>query len=232
MKRSRLRVFVAGTDTGVGKTEVACGLLRSLAGRGLAPVPFKPYESGCDDLNAPSDALALQRAALSPISLEQICPHRFKSALAPGLAAQREGRIASFSKTLEVYQSFENHHLVVEGAGGLRVPVDDQREIIDLISAMELPVLLVARSGLGTLNHIALSVEALRTREIAVAGVLLCRSTPQLDEAETSNAEWLNRHYPFPILGPVPFERDSHLRLKEFCSVLDPWVTDWLAGDR
>src|SRR6266851_5360690 len=125
------RLFVTGTDTGVGKTEAACALLSLLARRGLGPAAFKPYETGCRDPRA------------------------------PGIAAHRLRREPSFQKTLRAFKAFANRPLVVEGAGGLHVPIDSQREMIDLIHLFRLPVLLVARAGLGTLNHTALSLEAL-----------------------------------------------------------------------
>src|SRR3954468_22653342 len=82
------RYFVTATDTGVGKTEVACALLSLMADAGLAPAAFKPYESGCEDLSSPADATALKAAARTDDDLALICPHRFRLPLAPGVAAR------------------------------------------------------------------------------------------------------------------------------------------------
>ena len=114
-------VFVTATDTGVGKTEVACALLSLMADAGLSPAAFKPYESGCDDLAAPADATALKAAARTDDDLALICPHRFRLPLAPGVAARRLRQDPPFAVTLELFRAFDRRALVVEGAGGLLV---------------------------------------------------------------------------------------------------------------
>jgi dethiobiotin synthetase len=224
-----LRLFVTGTDTGVGKTEVSCALLSLLADRGLEPVPWKPYESGCADPERPADALALRAAARSELPLEQLSLHRFRAALAPGIAARLEGKLPSFSRTLRAFSRFGGRSVVVEGAGGLRVPIDPKREVVDLIAALGLPVLLVARAGLGTLNHTALSLEALERRGIPVRAVVLVRSVRGSDPAERDNPAELLRRHPVPVLGPVPFRSPASTRRAAFRSALEPWLNALLA---
>jgi dethiobiotin synthetase len=214
------RLFVTGTDTGVGKTEAACALLSLLARRGLGPAAFKPYETGCRDLRAPGDACALREAARSKDELELICPHRFKLPLAPGIAAHRLRREPSFQKTLRAFKAFANRPLVVEGAGGLHVPIDSQREMIDLIHLFRLPVLLVARAGLGTLNHTALSLEALFRKGVAVKAVLFSCSSPQRDPSERDNPRWIEKRHRVRILGPVPFRAEPDRRRAAFARAL------------
>src|SRR5215471_90841 len=109
------RVFVTATDTGVGKTQVAAALLSLLADAGVSPAPFKPYESGCTRLSRPADALELRSAARSTDSLDQICVHRFRAPLAPGVAAARLGRTPDVRPVLAAFRSFGNRPLVVEG---------------------------------------------------------------------------------------------------------------------
>jgi len=202
---SRLpRYFVTATDTGVGKTEVACALLSLMADANLHPAAFKPYESGCDDLAAPADALALKAAARTEDDLALICPHRFRLPLAPGVAARRLRQDPPFSVTLELFRAFDRRALVVEGAGGLLVPIDRRRDVIDLIAALRLPVVLVARAGLGTLNHTGLSLQALAARKLEVRAVVLSRSTPTSDPSEKDNAALLAERHRVPVLGPVP----------------------------
>jgi dethiobiotin synthetase len=210
------RVFVTGTDTGVGKTEAACALLSLLAKRGLKPAAFKPYESGCRDLRAPSDACALREAARSEDGLDLICPHRFKLPLAPGIAAHRLRREPSFQKTLRAFKAFANRPLVVEGAGGLHVPIDSRREVIDLIHALRLPVLLVARAGLGTLNHTVLSLEALSRNGVAVKAVLFSCSSRRGDPSERDNPRWIEKREGVRILGPVAFRAQPARRRAAF----------------
>ncbi|HET9158757.1 MAG TPA: dethiobiotin synthase [Myxococcaceae bacterium] len=216
------RVFVTATDTGVGKTQVSAALLSLLADAGLSPAPFKPYESGCTRLARPADALELRAAAQSSDSLDQVCVHRFRAPLAPGVAAARMGRVPDFRPVLAAFRSFGNRSLVAEGAGGLLVPLDPRRDVIDLIEALGLPVVLVARAGLGTLNHTGLSLRLLRARRIPVRAVVLSRSSPVRDPSVEDNATWLARRHEVPVLGPVPFIEDPERRRRAFRTVLRP----------
>ncbi|HEY8210316.1 MAG TPA: dethiobiotin synthase [Myxococcaceae bacterium] len=210
------RYFVTATDTGVGKTQVACALLSLMADAGLAPAAFKPYESGCEDLSAPADAVALKAAARTDDDLALICPHRFRFPLAPGVAARRLRQDPPFAVTLELFRAFDRRALVVEGAGGLLVPIDRRRDVIDLVAALKLPVILVARSGLGTLNHTGLSLQALAARKLRVRAVVLSRSTPTADPSERDNASLLAERHRVPVLGPVPYLRDPNRRRAAF----------------
>ncbi len=216
------QVFVTGTDTGVGKTQASCALLSLLADAGLAPQGFKPYESGCASLAAPSDALALRAAAGSTLPVDAVCPHRFRAPLAPGVAARRLGREPDWDVTLAAWERLRQGPVVVEGAGGLHVPLDSRHDIIDLIQELRLPVLLVARAGLGTLNHTALSLAALASRNIPVLAVLLSRGTPSRDSSERDNRELLMERHGVPVLGPVPFVRDARRRHAAFRRALLP----------
>lgn len=210
------RYFVAGTDTGVGKTEVASALLSLLADAGLAPGALKPYESGCADVERPADALALRAAARSEDALGHISLHRFRAALAPGMAAERLGLNPSWTETLKAFRAFQGRALVVEGAGGLLVPLDRRHQVIDLVAATRLPVVLVARAGLGTLNHTGLSLLALRERRIPVRAVVLVQSSPTRDGSARENARWLKRRDGVEVLGPVPFVPDAEERRAAF----------------
>lgn len=216
------RIFVAGTDTEIGKTQVATALLSLLADRGDRPAPFKPYETGVARGDLPADAEALRLAARSVDDLHLICPHRFLEPLAPGVAAEREGRQPSFAETLAAYKSFARRSLVAEAAGGLRVPIDARRDNLDLIAALKLPVLLVARAGLGTLNHTALSLDALRARRIPVRAVVLVRSVERRDPSERDNARIIETRHRVHMLGPVPFVQDAARRRAAFRRALRP----------
>ena len=216
------RVFVTATDTGVGKTQVAAALLSLLADAGLSPAPFKPYESGCTRLSRPADALELRAAARSSDSLDQVCVHRFRAPLAPGAAAARMGVVPDFRPVLAAFRGFGSRSLVVEGAGGLLVPLDPRRDVVDLIEALGLPVLLVARAGLGTLNHTGLSLRLLQARRIPVRAVVLSRSSPVRDPSVEDNATWLGRRHGVPVLGPVPFIEDPARRRRAFRTLLRP----------
>jgi dethiobiotin synthetase len=189
---------------------------------GLRPQGFKPYESGCDSLSAPSDALAMRAAARSELPVELLCPHRFRAPLAPGVAARRLGREPDWNTTLAAWERLRQGPVVVEGAGGLFVPIDSRRDMIDLITTLQLPVLLVARAGLGTLNHTALSLRALAERGLTVRAVLLSRSTPTRDPSERDNRLLLEERHGLPVLGPVPFLREPRRRHAAFREALRP----------
>ena len=198
------RYFVTGTDTGVGKTEVAAALLSLMADAGLAPGALKPYESGCAD------------AARSEDALGNISLHRFRARLAPGMAAERLGLNPSWAETLKAFRAFQGRALVVEGAGGLLVPLDRGHQVIDLVAATRLPVVLVARAGLGTLNHTGLSLLALRERRIRVRAVVLVQASAARDGSARENARWLARRDGVEVLGPVPFVPDAGKRRVAF----------------
>ena len=194
--------FVTGTDTGVGKTQVAGALLALLADAGQRPAAFKPYESGVRGV--PEDAAWLQRCGGGWQPLQTVCVHRFRAPVAPGVAAAREGRAASWAKTLKTFHAL-GAPVVVEGAGGLLVPLDREHDVVDLAAAVKLPVVLVARAGLGTLNHVALSLRLLQARRLEVAAVVLVKSTRGRDASELDNPAWLRLRHRVPVLGPLPF---------------------------
>lgn len=224
------RVFVTGTDTGVGKTQVSTALLSLLADAGRLPAPMKPYETGVTRARGPEDALAMRAAARSEDALDDICVHRFRLPLAPGVAAVRERRPADFSTVQAAYERFAGRDLVVEGAGGLFVPLDAERDVIDVIVAWNLPVVLVARAGLGTLNHVALSLEALAQRRARVLAVVLSRGTPAADPSLKDNAPWLARRHRVLVLGPVPYLEDARRRREAFRRALAPLLDPALKG--
>ena len=218
------QIFVTGTDTGVGKTQASCALLSLLADAGLKPQGFKPYESGCASLRAPADTLALREAARSTLPVDALCPHRFRVPVAPGVAARRLGREPDWDVTLAAWEGLRHGPVVVEGAGGLFVPLDSRHDIIDLVATLRLPVLLVARAGLGTLNHTALSLQALAARRIPVKAVLLSRGTPARDTSERDNRLMLEARHGVPVLGPVPYLPDARKRRAAFRRALQPLV--------
>lgn len=216
--------FIAGTDTGVGKTQVARALCSLIPGA----VPLKPAETGCEDLQKPEDALALREAAHSSLPLDQICPFRFRMPAAPLVAADAEGRTVDVM-AIEKIAAAATGPLIVEAAGGLLVPLAREIELadadpattppperivtnLDLAERLGLPVILVARAGLGTLNHSALSLEALEGRGIKVAAVVLNRTVEHDDPSVASNAQWVAAMTGARVLGPGPFEPDAAAR--------------------
>lgn len=182
-------LFIAGTDTGVGKTRVATALCAGLRARGVRVGVFKPAETGCPDPSQAADALALIEASGCAEPLDRVCPYRLKEPLAPTVAAQREGvviDIAVLGRALTHLR--EDHDLVLcEGAGGLLVPLAEGVLNADWIESQNLPVLLVGRLGLGTLNHTLLSVRYLLSRRVELLGTVLSETEPSSTVAEETN---------------------------------------------
>ncbi len=206
-------LFVTGTDTGVGKTEVACGLVRGHRARGLDVGAMKPAQSGHAP-GEPSDADRLRAAAGDADPAELVCPYTFGPPLAPAVAARLEGRTVSLPRLLDAARALAARHaaLVVEGAGGLMTPLTGRETFADLAVALGLPVLVVARAGLGTVNHVALTCEALRARGLVVHGVVLNRTSGGHDPSEPHNAGEIERLTGVRVLAALPFERDAAAR--------------------
>lgn len=215
-----MRYFVTGTDTDVGKTQVAAGLLSAMARAGQRPFAWKPFESG-----GTGDAERLWRAAGAWQPRESVCLYRLAEPLAPSMAAAREGVRIDWARVLRAFRGLGDGPGVVEGAGGLHVPVTARRDVIDLVEALELPVVLVARAGLGTINHTSLSLEALRARRVPVAAVVLSVTSPMQDLAVRLNRDELQRRYPrVRFLGPVAFLPDEARRHRAMQRALAPLV--------
>jgi dethiobiotin synthetase len=172
-------LFIAGSDTGVGKTVVSVGLVRIARNLGIRCVGVKPVETGCA-LRAgqlhPEDGYLLQKAAGGSIDLDDCAPFRFSIPASPFRAAALEGRklfLVDMEEHIRTLQS--NWELViVEAAGGLMVPIQDHLMNIDLVERLGYPTVLVGRAGLGTINHTLLSLHALRNRGIEPAGIVIC----------------------------------------------------------
>lgn len=155
--------FVTGTDTGIGKTVVSAILTK-----GLGATYWKPVQSG---LHEETDTEAVARMTGLPENHFQEETYRLSEPLSPHASAAIDNvEIDMRAFSIPDYQT---QHMVVEGAGGIHVPLNENHMIVDLISQLELPVLIVSRSGLGTLNHTLLTIEALRKRNISILGVVM-----------------------------------------------------------
>jgi len=214
-------LFVTATDTGVGKTEVTCALLRDARARGLDAVGMKPAQSGVVP-GEPSDAERLARASDGAEALEIVCPYSLAAPLAPAVAARVEGKEISFARIVDGARALAARHdaILVEGAGGLLVPLTDRETYADLAAALGLPVLVVARAGLGTVNHTALTVEALRRRGLAVAGIVMNRTTPADDPSVPHNAGEIARLTGIAPAALLPFVPDIDAREAALRSML------------
>ena len=185
--------FVTATATGVGKTFITAALAKALRGRGRDVAVFKPVQSGAraDD---PSGDAALLGAD---------CVYAFAAALAPLVAARAEGRTIELEPILARAGELAREHelLLVEGAGGLLVPLADDLDIADLAAALGLPLVVVARAGLGTVNHTLLTIEAAKARGLEIAGVVL---NGKNDESTAGNAALSEAGSGVRVLAQVP----------------------------
>lgn len=198
-------IFIAGTDTGVGKTVVTAGLAAYLRQRGMDTGVMKPVESGCLSGSPESDSYYLKKISKSPDDLDLINTYAFQAPLAPGVAASLEGMEISFETVAEAYRRLELLHplVLVEGSGGLLVPLRPQQTVVDLIEYLKLPVLLVAKMALGTINHTLLSIHYLRGRNIPIAGVVFNCATAKNDPSARYNLGTLAEWTDVPIWGVV-----------------------------
>ena len=196
-------LFVAGTDTGVGKTVLTAGITCALRSRGHAVGVCKPVQSGALTADPYGDAMLLKRWTRVAESPGEIAPISFAAALAPLVAAELEGRSVDRAEAIAHVRAVVARYdaVLVEGAGGVFVPVGDDWTIADLAVDLGLPVLVVARAGLGTVNHSTLTVRAVRELGLEVAGVVL---NGKQDESTATNARLIERVANVPVLGRTP----------------------------
>jgi dethiobiotin synthetase len=211
-----IRFGITGTDTGVGKTVVACALIAALRDRGLSVAAMKPVETGVD--GEPADARLLCDAAGSGDTLDDVCPERFAEPLAPWVAARRAGRIIALAKLEAARTRLESGRdaLVVEGAGGLLVPIADGIAYDMLFRRWRLECIVVAANRLGAVNHTLLTVRAALSAGLRVRAVVLNTVSAEAPTvAEQTNLDTIRRFVPeanvlsFPhkggagVLGPL-----------------------------
>lgn len=212
-------VFVTGTDTGVGKTVVAAGLAALFGKRGLSVGVMKPIQTGCPSRRGQriaTDARFLLKAAQAQgeypgqvkDEIEWVCPYRFKDPLAPLVAAGREGITINLDRIAEAYRNLSSRHgiMVVEGIGGLLTPITPTLSSLDLAFFLKLPLLVVAHTRLGTLNHTLLTVRWAQQVGATVLGVVFNNPRPSSKSlAEKTNPQVFAGLSSVPVLGTIPF---------------------------
>lgn len=212
-------LFITGTDTAVGKTLVTGALARVLLQRGLRVGVMKPCESGVSAVAA-SDAAFLMRMAQCQSPLAQVCPYRLRDPLAPAIAAERDGVVIQCDHLRSCYDRLAAAHdiVLVEGAGGLLVPVAENIFMRDIARLLELPLLVVARAGLGTLNHTLLTLEAIAQAGLDCVGIVLNTLASPVGDAERTNPDALRRYARAPLLGVLPWCADQAAHSPEQCA--------------
>ncbi|MBA3264218.1 MAG: dethiobiotin synthase [Thermoleophilaceae bacterium] len=222
-------LFVTSTDTGVGKSVVAAAVCAALVARGEEVAAFKPVVTGMDEPPAdwPRDHELLAQAAGAWQAPEQLAPYRFDLPLSPHYAAELAGETIEPARLLDVARAAagDDRVLVAEGVGGLLVPITPGYLVRDLALDLGLPLLIAARTGLGTINHSLLTVGAARTAGLSVAGVVMTPWPGEPQPIELSNRATVERLAGVPVAG-LPAtdpgslaEAGSHLPLDEWL----PW---------
>jgi len=203
--------FITGTDTGVGKTVVTALLASTLRRRGLRVGVMKPVETGCPregDHFAPQDSLFLRQVSGCTAPQELVTPYTFAEPLAPAIATELAGITIEMKHIRRCYEQLLTTHdiVLVEGAGGLLVPLTAQLSMHDIAVELNLPVLVVACNRLGAINHTALTVTVAHERS-QVLGIVLNHIQPPDDDdlAMQTNADALRRWGKAPLLGQIPY---------------------------
>lgn len=214
MKGIKKTLFITGTDTNVGKTVVAAAMAAFLKSKGISVGVMKPLESGClsgarskaKNLQNKSDSLYLKEMSQSKDDLDLINTYAFIAPLAPGIAAELEGIEISIDKILENYSKLALLHeiVIVEGAGGLLVPISKSETVLDLIKAMKADVLIVSRAGLGCVNHSLLTLARLEQENIQAVGIVLNHDQQKEDLSMKYNAETIAARTHTPVWGEFP----------------------------
>lgn len=224
MNATEKGLFIIGTDTGVGKTLIGEAIARAFLSDGIDCGVMKPIESGCrreEGRLTPTDGNVLKEAAQSEDSIDLITPCRYEPPLAPYAALMKrkgnsEGSVEppNIDQILSAYWQLQSKHdfMIVEGVGGLLVPLSENLDLIDLIRLLDLPVLLVARSGLGTLNHVLLTVRHGEKKGLSFIGIILNQISPEKPPSEETNRLILTERLKLPVAVFPYFKSDRDFK--------------------
>jgi dethiobiotin synthetase len=205
--------FITGTDTGIGKTFVACGIAASLKDKGINLGVMKPVETGCPKeggILQPLDSLLLREAAGVDDELDIINPYRFSLPAAPSIATRMEGIEVSFDRIKRSFNILSKKYdlVLVESIGGLMVPLNEREMVTDLIRTLNIPAIIVTGTKLGTINHTLLTLGCAERHGIEVAGIIFNQSS-HYDVIQEGLVDEIRRFTNLPILGEISFCRDK-----------------------
>ena len=223
-------IFITGTDTGVGKTFIACGLAALLRDFGYRVGVMKPAESGCTERDGqlfPEDAVLLKKASGCEVPLDKICAYPLREPLAPSVAAERQNITIDIEKLIDTYNEICSSHdiTLVEGAGGLMVPLLPSYTYADFARVLKLPLVVVAANRLGMINHLLLTLEHARCKGLSVLGYVLNQVESELSLAAETNREALATLTAVPCAGEFSYfagsETDKTAGLNWFADRFD-----------
>ena len=213
--KSNQGFFITGTDTDVGKTVIALGVIENLKGKGLRVTGFKPVSAGCtqtDDGLVNEDALRLQQASSVKFPYGTINPYAFEPAMAPHIAAEQTGIQIQINKINDAYKhiALKNDFVITEGAGGWLVPINDSETMADVALSLGLPILLVVGIRLGCLNHALMSVDCIKSSGCKLAGWIANQLTNDTD-INSRNIKTLNEKIDAPLLATIPYQNNIEI---------------------
>lgn len=205
--------FITGTDTEVGKTTISLGLMQALQQRGLTVAAMKPVSAGCEqtaDGLRNEDAVQLMQQASVPLAYELVNPYAFAAAIAPHIAAAEQGVHMEIAPLLTAYREIATQVdvVIVEGAGGWRVPLNETQSLADLAGALELPVINVVGLRLGCLNHALLTEQSILTQGLTSLGWVgneVVEGMPYLQD----NLTYMQSHLQARPLAHIPYQQHS-----------------------
>ncbi|MBI4652590.1 dethiobiotin synthase [Candidatus Desantisbacteria bacterium] len=207
-------IFITGTDTGIGKTIVSAGIARALSTMGFNIGVMKPIATGAIKSKnglISEDAIFLKESITSPDPLSLINPSVYYHPLAPSVAAQISGTPVNIKKIMKCFSILKKKHdfIIVEGIGGIMVPITHNYMVADMIKEMNLPAVIVTRPGLGTINHTLLTLECAKTHGIKIKGIIFNHSQPEPKIlAIKTNPEAIKTLSQTEILGTFPFKKN------------------------
>ena len=208
------RYFVTGTDTEIGKTTIACGLLKAVARTGQTTAAAKPVAAGCErtaDGLRNEDGLALQAQCNPPLAYGLINPVTLEAAIAPHIAASEEGadlNVAFLAQGCRTVFDQQAAFTLVEGAGGWRVPLNAEQTLADLARELDLPVIMIVGMRLGCINHAILTAEAIAADGLQLAGWVANQVDQHMSRPQ-ENLETLKQVIKAPFLGFVPWLEET-----------------------
>jgi len=210
--------FITGTDTGVGKTLISRALLYAFAAQGKRVAGFKPVAAGCDEDEHNDDAKALRAASSMPLTYGQVNPYCFRHAIAPHLAARHSGVRIELKRILTSYHELagQSDEVIVEGAGGFLVLLNDKQNSADLAVELKLPLIIVVGMRLGCLNHALLTERAISQYQLECAG-WVANVTDAGMPALQENIEALRERIAAPLLGVVPYMAEPDVKTAAGC---------------
>ncbi|WP_121641325.1 dethiobiotin synthase [Virgibacillus sp. Bac330] len=199
-------IFITGTDTDVGKTVIASGIAATLKEKNMDVGVFKPLLSGISRNHANSDTSLLKHMSQTSLTHAEITPYEFSQPLAPSVAAQLEDKEICMQAVLDHWEKIKDRHdfFIVEGAGGISVPLGKDFLVSDLAIALKLPILIVARPNLGTVNHTYLTVYYAKQVGIPIVGIVINGKSNQPNIDEITNPKLMEDMCGVPVLGVTP----------------------------